>query len=78
MAAVPRHEKNSDALHLGKDNASSGELDRSSEFENDAGGVDAGDMYRMGKEQQFKVSYPAILYHDLMLMNASASFVSLP
>ena len=33
----------------------SNELDRGSDFEHDAGGVDAGDMYRMGKEQQFKV-----------------------
>lgn len=31
------------------------EVDRSSDFHDDAGGVDAGDMYRMGKEQQFKV-----------------------
>jgi len=33
----------------------SGEIDRSSDFADDAGGVDAGDMYRMGKEQQFRV-----------------------
>ena len=28
-----------------------------SDIPNDAGGVDAGDMYRMGKEQQFRVSF---------------------
>jgi hypothetical protein len=27
-----------------------------SDIPNDGGGVDAGDMYRMGKEQQFRVS----------------------
>lgn len=36
-------------------NNSNPEVDRGSDFHDDAGGVDAGDMYRMGKEQQFRV-----------------------
>ena len=32
------------------------DLDSGSEIPNDAGGIDGGDMYRMGKEQQFRVS----------------------
>jgi hypothetical protein len=58
MSAV-HHEKSLEGIHgihQGKETSSSNELDRSSDFENDAGGVDAGDMYRMGKEQQFRVS----------------------
>jgi hypothetical protein len=37
--------------------SSNADLDRGSDFHEDAGGVDATDMYRMGKEQQFRVSY---------------------
>jgi hypothetical protein len=33
----------------------SDELNRVFDFENEAGGVDKEDMYRMGKEQQFRV-----------------------
>jgi hypothetical protein len=42
-----------DGIHM----TTSNDLDHSSNFENDAGGVDADDMYRMGKEQQFRVRY---------------------
>jgi len=38
-----------------KEVVDSSQEDRGSDFAEDAGGVDAGDMYRMGKEQQFKV-----------------------
>jgi hypothetical protein len=49
-------EKEVVSVTQGKEGSSSNELDRTSDFEMDAGGVDAGDMYRMGKEQQFRVS----------------------
>jgi hypothetical protein len=43
------------------------DVDRSSDFQDDAGGVDAGDMYRMGKEQQFRVGPPPNDYIDVIL-----------
>jgi hypothetical protein len=49
-----------------------------SEFDEDAGGVDAGDMYRMGKEQQFKVVIANVSHFIRYSDISSVSFVSQP
>jgi hypothetical protein len=46
--------------------SSNAELDRGSDFQDEAGGVDAGDMYRMGKEQQFRVRGLDLMHLSLL------------
>jgi hypothetical protein len=67
-----------DVAYSKEHGSSTADVDRGSDYQDDAGGVDAGDMYRMGKEQQFRVSSPAEIVNHWQSDLQSVYFESQP